>query len=597
MSERKDIPDSKDDDYDFTVTNLDDGSKYNVNNLADELNTVKLDELQSRQDLLYSGAAAKDGEEEEETGTDAKSSLWDSDSKMMGDAGVQYQAVSIPDGARLNFVRISAVGTTRDSDDKAYSVYYLDVRCSIAAPNSWFVYRRYSQFRRLSDALRSEGYFVPVLPPKQLLGTFSMDFVKQRKNDLERWLHGLYEQFLSHEGAKDPQKSMIYRRFLTEDANLPPLPLVRVFPEHSAGSESKHDGNRTGKKIGIEDFELVKVIGKGSFGKVTLVRKKADQRLYAMKVLSKANIVKRRQVEHTKTERRVLSQISHPFVVKLHYAFQSEEKLYFVLDYAAGGELFFHLSRMKKFSDAATKFYCAELTLALEAIHAHDVIYRDLKPENILLDSDGHIKLVDFGLAKEGVSEPAEGANSLCGTPEYLSPEVLNRDGHGTAVDWWNLGMVTYEMLTGLPPWYTNDRDKLYESIRSAPLKFPMSINRTSAVFIQALLNRDPSKRLGSSGAQEVKNHKFFKNVDWQELYNKNITPPFNPCKGDNITANFEAEFTNMAINSVDKNDYKSAADSDQEVRFLNFTYEEESLLESAAEEHRRESYDRYRRK
>ena len=172
--------------------------------------------------------------------------------------------------------------------------------------------------------------------------------------------------------------------------------------------------------------------------------------MYAMKVLSKTNIVKRKQVEHTRTERSVLGTINHPFIVRLHYAFQTEDKLYFVLDYSAGGELFYHLSRMKKFNEATTRFYCAEITLALEELHAHDVVYRDLKPENILLDGEGHIKLVDFGLAKEGVHEPAEGANSLCGTPEYLSPEVLNRQGHGTAVDWWNLGMVTYEMLTGL---------------------------------------------------------------------------------------------------------------------------------------------------
>ena len=173
--------------------------------------------------------------------------------------------------------------------------------------------------------------------------------------------------------------------------------------------------------------------------------------------------------------------------------------------------------------------------MALDALHEHDVVYRDLKPENILLDGEGHIKLVDFGLAKEGVSEAAEGANSLCGTPEYLSPEVLDRQGHGTgmsktidisdrnvitklffffvAVDWWNLGMVAYEMLTGLPPWYTTDRDKLFDSLRNAPLKFPMSVTRTPALFIQALLNREPSRRLGAKGGNEVKCHAFFNQV------------------------------------------------------------------------------------
>ena len=174
---------------------------------------------------------------------------------------------------------------------------------------------------------------------------------------------------------------------------------------------------------------------------------------------------------------------------------------------------------MKKFPEHLTRFYCAEIALALDCLHSNDIVYRDLKPENILLgktnttpfsrnvtysltyqlDGEGHIKLADFGLAKEGVSEAAEGAHSLCGTPEYLSPEVLDRQGHGTAVDWWNLGMVTYEMLTGLPPWYTTDREKLFDRLRHAPLKFPFYVNRPAASFIQALLNRNPIERLGSA--------------------------------------------------------------------------------------------------
>jgi serine/threonine protein kinase len=152
---------------------------------------------------------------------------------------------------------------------------------------------------------------------------------------------------------------------------------------------------------------------------------------------------------------------------------------------------------MKKFPEHLVRFYCAEIALALDALHANGVVYRDLKPENILLDDEGHIKLADFGLAKEGVSEAAEGAYSLCGTPEYLSPEVLDRQGHGTAVDWWNLGMVTYEMLTGLPPWYTTDREKLFDRLRNSPLKFPFYVNRPAASLIQGLLTRDPRKRLG----------------------------------------------------------------------------------------------------
>jgi serine/threonine protein kinase len=273
--------------------------------------------------------------------------------------------------------------------------------------------------------------------------------------------------------------------------------------------------------------------------------------------------------------------------------------LYFVLDYAAGGELFFHLSRMKKFPESMAKFYAAEIAMALDALHAHDVVYRDLKPENILLDEEGHIKLADFGLAKEGVHEPAEGAHSLCGTPEYLSPEVLDRQGHGTSVDWWNLGMVTYEMLTGLPPWYTTDREKLFERLRSAPLKFPFYVSRPAAMLISGLLNRDPNERLGSNGGAEVKSHVFFSSIDFDALYNKEIPPPFNPCKNQDIISseNFEKEFTNMPLRSVDEESIgakalkdnlgsaPSSSDSRDSDTFLNFTFEEESHLESLREQ------------
>lgn len=377
------------DDEEYLVTNLDDGEKYRIEEVAEKFHLVNL--LDTSTDSAQ--AKARDGEEEEEDSKyfDAKSGSLRQSSRPMSTkySAASYSPVSIPDGARIHFLRISAVGTTRDSDDKAYSVYYLDIRCNVASPPSWFVYRRYSQFRRLSDTLRSEGFYVPVLPPKKLLvsllfllflllafilhlllslpqGTFSVDFVRQRKADLELWLQNLVNMHLNYPGSKDPQTHPYYRKFLTEDANRPPQPLVRIYPEVVDSSQSK-----SSVKVSLEDFELVKVIGKGSFGKVTLVRKKSDGRLYAMKVLSKPNIIKRKQVEHTKTERRILGSINHPFIVRLHYAFQTEEKLYFVLDYAAGGELFFHLSRMKRFPEAAARFYCAEITLALEALHQH----------------------------------------------------------------------------------------------------------------------------------------------------------------------------------------------------------------------------------
>ena len=202
----------------------------------------------------------------------------------------------------------------------------------------------------------------------------------------------------------------LYRQFYIEDANLPPRSLSRIIPESNGASATDPKGGdvvssapdlksiRTmTRKVGLADFELIRVLGKGSFGKVTLVRKISNDKLYAMKVLSKQNIIRKKQVEHTRTERRILGKITHPYIVKLHYAFQTDKKLYFVLDYAAGGELFYHLERMKKFPENYAIFYAAELTLALEELHRNDVVYRDLKPENILFDGEGHVKLADFG--------------------------------------------------------------------------------------------------------------------------------------------------------------------------------------------------------
>lgn len=615
-------PDTNPDEPAFFVKNADTGEVLGVEDASVKFNVLSISGIadkndgskQSMSDIPSDVVAEGEEEDDDEFYASEKSRSLSLGQSKSYSTDSSYVPLELPEGGRLQFCRISAVGTARDADDKAYSVYYLEVKCNLASPNNWIVYRRYSQFRRLSDTLRSEGYYVPVLPPKKILGTFNTDFIKQRRADLEAWLVNLSEKYTSYQNAKDPQMHIFYRQFLTESANKPPLPLMRVYPMPAMSGDTKSadsydddslskseggdlkdspssGGGRKREKPTVEDFELVRVIGKGSFGKVTLVRKKSDSKLYAMKVLTKQNIIKRKQVEHTKTERNVLGRLNHPFIVKLHYAFQTDVKLYFVLDYAAGGELFFHLSRMKKFPDYMARFYAAEIALALDAMHQHGVVYRDLKPENILLDGEGHIKLADFGLAKEGVVNPTEGASSLCGTPEYLSPEVLDRQGHGTAVDWWNLGMVLYEMLTGLPPWYTTDRDKLFDRLRNAPLKFPFYVGRPAASLIQALLNRNPVQRLGSGGGAEVRSHGFFHNLDWDAMYRREIPPPFNPCRNQDVYAseNFEKEFTNMAVYSVDDpngqtREAPAGGESGNAETFLNFTYEEESVLEKERE-------------
>merc|ERR1719359_2259878 len=280
----------------------------------------------------------------------------------------------------------------------------------------------------------------------------------------------------------------------------------------------------------LDDFVLMKVIGKGSYGKVMLVRHRTEGNVYAMKMLRKENVIKRNQVEHTKTERHVLEAVSHPFIVNLVYAFQTPKKLYFVLEYCQGGELFFHLSRAGRFSEQRCRFYSSEILLAIEYIHRLAIIYRDLKPENVLLDGDGHVKLTDFGLSKEGIMDNFS-AKSMCGTPEYLAPEIIEKKGHGKAVDWYSLGALMYEMLTGLPPFYTRDRDKLFERIRRGDLAYPSYISPVAKSLLQSLLEGDPGKRLGGGpgDGEEVRGHPCLAGIDWIAIQQRRITPPFKP--------------------------------------------------------------------
>jgi serine/threonine protein kinase len=275
--------------------------------------------------------------------------------------------------------------------------------------------------------------------------------------------------------------------------------------------------------------------------------------MFALKVLTKDYIIKKNQVKHTRTERNVLGYVKHPFIVGMNMAFQSSSKLYFVLDYCAGGELFFHLNKVGRFPEPRAKFYAAEIVLAITYIHSLGIIYRDLKPENVLLDAKGHVRLTDFGLSKEGINSSSSGANSFCGTPEYLAPEILNRLGHGRAVDWWSLGALLYEMLSGLPPFYSKDREKLFENIRKGDLHYPSTISRVAKNLLQGLLNRDPTKRLGSGhrNAQEIQFHWFFCDIDWEMLKRGDISPPWVPdIDNRNDTRQFDNNFTSMPLRS-----------------------------------------------
>ena len=306
------------------------------------------------------------------------------------------------------------------------------------------------------------------------------------------------------------------------------------------------------RKVGTKDFDFLRVLGQGSFGKVFLVSKKTGTdhgKYYAMKVLKKASL-KVRDRERTKMERSILIQIDHPFIVKVFYAFQTEGKLYLVLDFVNGGDLFTRLSKEFMFMEEDVRFYLAELVLALGHVHGLGIIYRDLKPENILLGADGHIKLVDFGLSKENYNIDDK-TYSFCGTVEYMAPEVVARRGHTQCCDWWSFGVLMFEMLTGQLPFQGQNRKETINQILKAKLGMPAFLKGDTQQLLRVLFKRNPNNRLGSGseGVENVKRHDFFKKIDWNLLFKKRVQPPFIPTtasSNDPLTAAFDPDFTRL---------------------------------------------------
>jgi serine/threonine protein kinase len=275
-----------------------------------------------------------------------------------------------------------------------------------------------------------------------------------------------------------------------------------------------------------EDFDMLSTLGTGSFGRVKLVRHKATQQVYALKILSKSLVLRTKQAEHIIAEKEILNSLMHPFIVNVYATFQDDVSLYFVLEYVIGGEFFTHLRKANRFSNDAARHFCASVVLVFEHLHSQNIIYRDLKPENLLLDRTGQLKICDFGFAKQ--VDPASWTWTLCGTPEYLAPEIILNKGHGKAVDWWALGILLYEMLVGYPPFYSDDRMVLYQNILGGRIDFPRHVSKHARDLISKLLQADLSRRLGNlrNGARDVRNHPFFRGFDWGALMRKETLSP-----------------------------------------------------------------------
>uniref|UniRef100_A0A4W3H0D6 protein kinase C n=1 Tax=Callorhinchus milii TaxID=7868 RepID=A0A4W3H0D6_CALMI len=311
--------------------------------------------------------------------------------------------------------------------------------------------------------------------------------------------------------------------------------------------------------LGLPDFDLIRVIGRGSYAKVLLVRLKKNDCIYAMKVVKKELVHDDEDIDWVQTEKHVFEQAcSNPFLVGLHSCFQTESRLFLVIEYVNGGDLMFHMQRQRKLSEEHARFYAAEICIALNFLHERGIIYRDLKLDNVLLDSDGHIKLTDYGMCKEGLG-PGDTTSTFCGTPNYIAPEILRGEEYGFSVDWWALGVLMFEMMAGRSPFDIitdnpdmNTEDYLFQVILEKPIRIPRSLSVKAASVLKGFLNKDPKERLGchlQTGFADIQSHTFFRSIDWDLLEKKQVTPHFKPQITDDYgLENFDTQFTSEPV-------------------------------------------------
>ena len=295
------------------------------------------------------------------------------------------------------------------------------------------------------------------------------------------------------------------------------------FIQSRSNSFSNQRKNIT--KVKLEDFSFLRLIGLGTYGKVFVAEKKSNNKLYAIKILNKRQICIMKLKKSIKTERILLEKLNHPFIMKLEYAFQSKKSLYLITPFMPGGELNYHIYKENYFNENKAKFYAAEIILGLNYIHENNCIYRDLKPENVLIGQDGHIKLTDFGLSKL-CSDFSCKTKSICGTPEYLAPEILFENGYGIEVDWWSLGVIIYEMLSGYLPFKIDRNEKITKKVYQKKIKMFSHFSNHAKDLIKKLLVVNPKKRIGF---EQIINHEFFKGINWEKMELKKIEPPFIP--------------------------------------------------------------------
>ncbi|KAJ7990774.1 hypothetical protein DPEC_G00290400 [Dallia pectoralis] len=336
------------------------------------------------------------------------------------------------------------------------------------------------------------------------------------------------------------------------------------------------------RRLGISDFTFLQVLGKGSFGKVMLARLNNGDRVFAVKVLKKDIILQDDDVECTMTEKRVLSLASsHPYLTQLFCCFQTSDRLFFVMEFVNGGDLMFHIQKSRKFEESRARFYTAEITLALMFLHSKGIIYRDLKLDNVLLDQDGHCKLADFGMCKEGIYDGLTTA-TFCGTPDYIAPEILQELLYGPSVDWWALGVLLYEMLSGHAPFEAENEDDLFEAILNEEIIYSSWLSADAVNILKAFLTKNPARRLGcvvtEGGEKAVTEHVFFTGIDWEKLESRELEPPFKPrIKTSEDVNNFDPDFTQEEPTLTPIEEILPSTNQDE---FNNFSFTSPELLD-----------------
>ncbi|XP_052840608.1 serine/threonine-protein kinase N isoform X8 [Drosophila gunungcola] len=346
----------------------------------------------------------------------------------------------------------------------------------------------------------------------------------------------------------------------------------------SGGLESGRAGKQppNAGMLSMDNFRLLSVLGRGHFGKVILSQLRSNNQYYAIKALKKGDIIARDEVESLLSEKRIFevaNAMRHPFLVNLYSCFQTEQHVCFVMEYAAGGDLMMHI-HTDVFLEPRAVFYAACVVLGLQYLHENKIIYRDLKLDNLLLDTDGYVKIADFGLCKEGMGF-GDRTGTFCGTPEFLAPEVLTETSYTRAVDWWGLGVLIFEMLVGESPFPGDDEEEVFDSIVNDEVRYPRFLSLEAIAVMRRLLRKNPERRLGSSerDAEDVKKQAFFRSIVWDDLLLRKVKPPFVPTINHlEDVSNFDEEFTSEKAQLTPPKEPRHLSE-DEQVLFQDFSY------------------------